>query len=418
MKKSVFFLILLNVVVFLVGGIFAARTYYKKSNEDVLGPLKMVSKIDFRHIDTKFGFSIEKSSRTHKWSISWDDETWQVNENKIAEVYVRLADYLAKRNLTDHYYEVTVNFKKSQQTVKLSAEDINYVFWGQKNSAKLPDKDLVRELLNEMIFSRVRDNCRNFKIKIKENEYIFSNRYNKWFLENLGENMEVSNDVVTRLFHAIFSLSATKIEFLNDHLSNYDVMPDFSISLYKNNARERVDFFYLDSERSFVKNDAVGLTFGITSNDFASILNAISSLLELNVFSIHSCEDIDFTLPNADEHFNLHDAKGQNKWQLTYSKDGNFQVKELTEERFNTVLNFLNTIKSINVLSDIPEERKIFSMTVDKLSKEPKVFNFYKNADHLYVEEDGKRVKFEINASFVPMIFQMLRSNVSEGRLL
>ena len=190
------------------------------------------------------------------------------------------------------------------------------------------------------------------------------------------------------------------------------------MSLYGNNSSERVGFISINDKDCYAHNSSTDLTFCVLPEQFRSIKSAIENLLKLPIFTIRDFEDMDVVLHGSEEHFNIHCTKLQNKWQLTYSHEGNFQVKELGDGDVKAMLNVINAVTSMGIVGDLSIEQAMFSLTIDKLSKCPKIYNFYKVGDQVYVGEDGKDIKFEINGSFVPMFFQILRSYIADGKLL
>ena len=166
--------------------------------------LKIINEIHFHNLDTHFKCHVEKFSRLRRWKVCWEDDKWVVNEQELGAIYSRLAEIFDRKiaQLEDPYYEITVVSKKMSKNVKLSKDEACYVFFGDKSSQERDtDKLFLKKLLSERIFSYVRGDCKIFKLKIGENEYVFVNRYNRWFLENFGENIELSNESVTRFFH-------------------------------------------------------------------------------------------------------------------------------------------------------------------------------------------------------------------------
>ena len=87
------------------------------------------------------------------------------------------------------------------------------------------------------------------------------------------------------------------------------------------------------------------------------------------------------------------------------------------------MINFLKNTESITILDDLKENKETFekflSIKITKDSTKITIVNIYRYGDRVFAEINDQQTKFEINSSFIPALFHILRSNVSDdGNLL
>jgi hypothetical protein len=171
----------------------------------------------------------------------------------------------------------------------------------------------------------------------------------------------------------------------------------------------------MDDELCLIENDTTDLTFAMQHEKFTKLQEAVEDLLKIHVFPISRCDDISVFSCASGEHFNFHDLKSRNKWQFTYSKEGNLEVAEIPAEQMNVMLDFLKTTESIAILSELPENHKSFVLTINELSDDAQIFNFYEYDGRLFIELEGQHIKFEINNCFIVPFFHFLQTNIPQA---
>jgi hypothetical protein len=276
----------------------------------------------------------------------------------------------------------------------------------REKDGEFSDATAAIAFLNPKIFSRVGSDCQIFKVKLGDSEFIFAKRHGKWFLDNPKSDLEMGDELISNFFHELLLLEGITLS----KPRGGNVSPDFSITLYGKNSSERVIFFAGEEDLCLVTNDMPDLSFTVSRESFAKMLEATQKLLKFRVFSLPQCGDINIALASSGEHFNFHDLKSQNKWQITYSKDGEVRVEEISVEKIDEILRMLRNVESVNVLSELYVENKSFTVAFDEGSNLAQIFNFYEDDGKVFVEPNGQGVKFEIDGSFVPAFFARLRA--------
>jgi hypothetical protein len=346
--------------------------------------------------------------------VEWNGEIWPANGEAVNRFYERLKIYSGD-GVTDGEgplsrpvagemaaYGVTIFSKAYSRTIGLVAADASLVF---------PDADddaTVAGFLNPRIFAHVGDGCKIFRIKFGDDVFMFSKRHGKWFLDDPTANLEMKPEPMARFFREIFTLDSTGVP-----QKSRDVEPaGLAITLYGDNASERVNFSRTVAGAYFVENDRAAILFPIAEESFHRLSEAAENLLKLHPFQIAKCDDISVFLPDSGEHFNFHDLKNGGKWQFTYAKDGDVKLREIDGKMVDAMLNFLEETESIGILAKLPTETKTFTITVNEFSTAAQAFNFYEADGRLFVETDGQRIKFEIESRFVAPFFHLVRANL------
>jgi hypothetical protein len=382
------------------------------------GKLRFVDRILVHNLESGFAFSLQKSQKSGRWEAAWGDSSWPANAFAVERFYGELNDLFGKRKIGDNLsrctHEVTIFSKNAPKNIKLNAEEAEAVLISANSSlssGKISDDVALVGFLSSKIFSRVKDDCKIFKVKFDAGEFVFAKRNGRWFLDDLTAHLEVKCDLIANFLNEIFTLEAEGVCHSYDDPGQCNL----SITLYGGNASERVDFLSSGEGLFFAENAAVDMFFFVEREKIFKIIDMARDLLKYQFFHALKCEDINVVLVASDEHFNFHDLKNQDKWQFTYSKKGKLLVREISKEYVNSMLEVLNQVESIGIVQDFYEEDKQFTITFSDGPDNSKTFNFYKVDEKLFVGIDGQGIKFEIKNSFCPMFFHILRSHAAKS---
>ena len=181
-------------------------------------------------------------------------------------------------------------------------------------------------------------------------------------------------------------------------------------------------FFSSDhSNTCKISNDTSQVSFTANYNTINSISEKINDLLSIKIFDVQPCNSINFDLLGNDEQFSLNSSNSQ--WQFTHLENGKLNVKNADKRHAEDLTNFLKNTESITILDDLKENKETFekflSIKITKDSTKTTIVNIYRYSDRVFAEINDQQTKFEINSSFIPVLFHILRSNVSDdGNLL
>jgi hypothetical protein len=372
--------------------------------------LQPIDEITIRSLKSDQKFSLQKSSKTSKWKATWEDNSWPANGFAIERFYEKLETYLDQKSPNEipqeHCYEVTIFAKKFSRKMQFGVEDFNFIFSDLGLSAdekQFPDGTVLSKFLDPKIFPHVKKNCKIFKIKSKKWEFIFTKRQGKWFLDHSDLRLEVKDELILKFFHGIFSLESRDVTFTHDNMLEHTL----SILLYGENTSERVSFLDVNEQTCLAENDTVDLFFVIEREQLTKIMDTIEDLLKVHIFPTNSCNDISINMPG--EYFNFHSLNNQNKWQFTHSKNGELEVKEISQEDMDALLTIFTRTTSMVVSPSLFFDNKSFSVTFNEFSDNPQVFSFYRKGDQLFVGTDDQDIKFEITSSFEAKLFHSVR---------
>ncbi|MDR0693224.1 MAG: hypothetical protein LBF49_01465 [Puniceicoccales bacterium] len=408
-KRKIVVLIFLNVIAFALAGYWICfRTNMRAG--DVESPrLQPIDEIAIGNPKSDQKILLQKSPRTSKWKATWGDNSWPANGFAIERFYEKLEAYLDQKSPNEipqeHCYEVTISAKKFSRKMRFGVEDFNFIFSGsglETDGKQLPDGTILSKFLEPKIFPHLRKDFKIFKIKSKKWEFVFTKRQGKWFLDHSDLRLEVKDEPILKFFHGIFSLESRDIAFTHDHTLEHTL----SILLYGENTIERVSFLNVDEQTCLAENDAVDLFFVIEREQLTKIMDAIEDLLKVHIFPTTSCNDI--SVNTAGEYFNFH-SLSQNKWQFTHSKNGELEIKEISQEDMDTLLTVFTRTASMVVSSSLFFDDKSFAVTFNEFSANPQVFNFYRKDGQLFVGTDDQDIKFEIASSFEAILFHNIR---------
>jgi hypothetical protein len=270
------------------------------------------------------------------------------------------------------------------------------------------DEPVVATFLDPRIFPHIRSDCKIFRIKKRDDEFIFTKRRDVWVLDNPASNLEVRNDLVAKFFREIFSMEGGQISVAHGRANSSDV----AVTLYGKNFSERVNFFTGDGGESLAENDAADLFFTIERKKIVGLMDAIDNLLKFRIFPLQGCDDIRVVSAGNGERFNFHNLNSQGKWQLTYAKNGELKVKEIDGASVSSILDLMKNAESVSILSELPVENKEFTIVLNDGTDERQIFNFYGDGDRSFVEPDGQSVKFEVDSRFPAALLEKIRANV------
>jgi hypothetical protein len=410
MKKKVLILLFLNAA--LIAAIFycfstrGQRLWRRHGSET----LRAIEEITIDNLRSNYKFSLRRIARSGKWEVVWDDSAWPANDFAIENLYRTLENFAQKKiNGAPelYFYEIVIVSKGVPKNIKLTEEEANSLFHGAK-SLDNRDESVLTLFMDPRVFARVGDDCKIFKIKTYGDEFIFAKRYNRWFFDSPASNLEIKSELIAKFSHEIFSMEGKNIS-----TAPRDVGPtNVSITLYGKNSSERANFFFANDGTCLAKSGTADLFFTINGEVFEKMIGAINNLLKFHIFVIEECNDIKIVSSENGERFNFHNLKSQGKWQFTHAKNGELRVSEIGEKSVMSILNFMRNAESISVLSELPTENKLFTITLNDGTDGRQIFNFYKNGDRSFVEPDGRGIKFEAEKNFDAMFMDALRANI------
>ncbi|MDR2629028.1 MAG: hypothetical protein LBC30_03515 [Puniceicoccales bacterium] len=410
MKRKVLILIFLNAIVFALAGYWL---YFRASTRVVdVQPtrLQTIDEIIIRNLKSGQKILLQKSPKTSKWKVIWEDNSWPANDFAIEQFYEKLETYLDQKSPneipSEQCYEVTVFAKKLSRKIRFKAEDFNFLFLDSSLEAdenQFLDRTILSKFLDPKIFPHVRKDFKIFKIKSKKWEFVFTKRQGKWFIDHSNLRLEVKDELMLKFFHGIFSLKSKDITFTHDNV----LEPVLSILLYGENTSERVSFLDVNEQTCLAENDAVDLFFIIECRQLTEVMNAIEDLLKVHIFPIKSCNDI--SINTFGEYFNFHSLNNQSKWQFTHSKNGELEVKEISQEDMGALLTIFEKTASMVVSPLLFFDDKSFTVTFNEFSDNPQVFSFYRKGDQLFVGTGDQDINFEIASCFEAILFHNIR---------
>ncbi|MDR1528168.1 MAG: hypothetical protein LBS22_01100 [Puniceicoccales bacterium] len=417
-KIKVVILIFLNAIVF---GLVGFWFYYFKANMQVVDGkpprLQTIDEITVRNLKSNQKILLQKSPKTSKWKVIWEDNSWPANGFAVEQFYEKLEAHfdqkLPNEISPEHCYEVTIFAKKFSRKVQFSAEDFNFIFSDSGlgiGGKQFPTGTILSKFLDPKIFPHVGKDCKIFKIKSKKWEFVFTKRQGKWFIDHSNLRLEVKDELMSKFFHGIFSLKSKDITFNHDNTLEHTL----SILLYGENTSERVSFLDVNGQTCLAENDAVDLFFVVEREQLTDIMDAIEDLLKIHIFPIKSCNDISINTPG--EYFNFHSLNNQSKWQFTHSKNGELEVKEISQEDMDTLLTIFAKTASMVVSPLLFFDDKSFTITFNEFSDNPQVFSFYRKDDQLFVGTGDQDISFEIASYFEEILFHNIGRHSHEAK--
>ncbi|MDR1173383.1 MAG: hypothetical protein LBK24_01150 [Puniceicoccales bacterium] len=416
-KRKAIILIFLNAIVFALAGYWM---YFRASTRSVdVKPtrLQAIDEIIIGNLKSGQKVSLQKSPKTSKWKVAWEDSSWPANVFAIERFYEKLETYLGQKSPNEippeHCYEVTISAKKLSRKIQFGTEGFNSIFSDsgpETDEKQFLDRTILSKFLDPKIFPHVRKDFKIFKIKSKKWEFVFTKRQGKWFLDHSNLRLEVKDELMLKFFHGIFSLKSKDITFTHDNV----LEPVLSILLYGENTGERVSFLDVNEQTCLAENDAVDLFFVIERGQLTEIMDAIEDLLKVYIFPIKSCNDISINTPG--EYFNFHSLNNQSKWQFTHSKNGELEVKEISQEDMDTLLTIFEKTASMVVSPLLFFDDKSFTLTFNEFSDNPQVFSFYRKGDQLFVGTGDQDINFEIASCFEAILFHNVRKHSSRSK--
>ena len=240
----------------------------------------------------------------------------------------------------------------------------------------------------------------------------------RWCFDIPFSNIQANVTKVSKLFTAIRKAHADKISISYEKIER----PTFAIQLLGDTNVETLTFFSSDhSNACKISNDTSQVSFTANYNTINSISEKINDLLSVKIFDVQPCNSINFDLLCNDEQFSLNNSNSQ--WQFTHLENGKLNVKNIDKRHAEDLTNFLKNTESITILDDLKENKETFekflSIKITKDSTKTTIVNIYRYSDRVFAEINDQQTKFEINSSFIPVLFHILRSNVSDdGNLL
>ena len=261
------------------------------------------------------------------------------------------------------------------------------------------------------------NNYKIIKIKLGNSEFVLSKHGQDWCFDIPFSNIQADVTNISKLFTAIRKAHADEIRTSYEKIER----PTFAIQLLGDTNVETLTFFSSDhSNTCKISNDTSQVSFTANYNTINSISEKINDLLSIKIFDVQPCNSINFDLLGNDEQFSLNSSNSQ--WQFTHLENGKLNVKNADKRHAEDLTNFLKNTESITILDDLKENKETFekflSIKITKDSTKTTIVNIYRYGDRVFAEINDQQTKFEINSSFIPVLFHILRSNFSDGSSL
>jgi hypothetical protein len=328
-------------------------------------------------------------------------------------------------------YKIVIDSGDTQRTFTLDEQDLAEIFHYEeqdyikrnKNTGNVIDTNSINDAVLQGVTSHSItinsfNNCKIIKIKLGNSEFVLSKDGQDWCFDIPFSNIQADATKISKLFIAIRKAHADKISTSYEKIER----PTFAIRLLGDTNVETLTFFSSDHSNAYkISNDTSQVSFTANCNTINSISGKINDLLMIKIFDIQSCNSINFDLLGNDEQFSLNNSNSQ--WQLTHLENGKLSVKNVDKRHAEDLINFLKNIESVTILGDLKKNKETFekflSIKIAKDSTRTTIVNIYRYGDRVFAEINDQQTEFEINSSFVPVLFHILRSNFSDdGSLL
>ena len=345
-------------------------------------------------------------------------------------MYYRLVDNYDSAIDREGPYKIVVDNGNTQRTFTLNERNLDEIFHYEeqyyikrnKNTGNVIDTNSINDAVLQDVTSHSVtndnfNNCKIIKIKLGNSEFVLSKHGQDWCFDIPFSNIQANVTKVSKLFTAIRKAHADKISISYEKIER----PTFAIQLLGDTNVETLTFFSSDhSNACKISNDTSQVSFTANYNTINSISEKINDLLSIKIFDVQPCNSINFDLLGNDEQFSLNSSNSQ--WQFTHLENGKLNVKNADKRHAEDLTNFLKNTESITILDDLKENKETFekflSIKITKDSTKTTIVNIYRYGDRVFAEINDQQTKFEINSSFIPVLFHILRSNFSDGSSL
>lgn len=428
MKRRLFLVFVLNVVAAICFCLYSGRKVFADV-APTFQSFQDVQKIAMLFNDEEL-FHAEKSDKIGTWMIFSQKYKWMANSNTLEDMYYRLVDNYDSSIDRDGLYKIVIDNGDVQRTFTLSIQDLAEIFHYEeqdyikrnKNTGNVIDTNsindaVLQDVTSHSITINSFNNCKIIKIKLGNSEFVLSKHGQDWCLDIPFSNIRADVTKVSKLFTAIRKIHADEISTSYEKIER----PTFAIQLLGDTNVETLTFFSSDhSNTCKISNDTSQVSFTANYNTINSISEKINDLLSVKIFDVQPCNSINFDLLCNDEQFSLNNSNSQ--WQFTHLENGKLDVKNIDKRHAEDLINFLKNTESIAIFDDLKENKETFekflSIKITKDSTKTTIVNIYRYGDRVFAEINDQQTKFEINSSFIPALFHILRSNVSDGSIL
>ena len=428
MKRRLFLVFVLNVVAAICFCLYSGRKVFA-DNAPTFQSFQDVQKIAMFFNDEEL-FHAEKSDKIGTWMIFSQKYKWMANSNTLEDVYYRLVDNYDSAIDREGPYKIVVDNGNTQRTFTLNERDLAEIFHYEeqyyikrnKNTGNVIDTNSINDAVLQDVTSRSItinsfNNYKIIKIKLGNSEFVLSKHGQDWCFDIPFSNIQADVTNISKLFTAIRKAHADEIRTSYEKIER----PTFAIQLLGDTNVETLTFFSSDhSNTCKISNDTSQVSFTANYNTINSISEKINDLLSIKIFDVQPCNSINFDLLDNDEQFSLNNSNSQ--WQFTHLENGKLNVKNADKRHAEDLTNFLKNTESITILDDLKENKETFekflSIKITKDSTKTTIVNIYRYGDRVFAEINDQQTKFEINSSFIPVLFHILRSNFSDGSSL
>ena len=428
MKRRLFLVFVLNVVAAICFCLYSGRKVFADA-APTFQSFQDVQKIAMLFNDEEL-FHAEKSDKTGIWMIFSQKYKWMANSNTLEDIYYRLVDNYDQALDKKWPYKIVIDNGDVQRTFTLNEQDLAKIFHYEeqdyikrnKNTGNVIDTNsindaVLQEVVSHSITINSFNNCKIIKIKLGNSEFVLSKHGQDWCFDIPFSNIQANVTKVSKLFTAIRKAHADKISISYEKIER----PTFAIQLLGDTSVETLTFFSSDySNTCKISNDTSQVAFIANCNTINSISEKINDLLKIKIFDVQPCNSINFDLLVSDEQFSLNNSNSQ--WQFTHLENGKLNVKNADKRHAEDLTNFLKNTESIAIFDDLKENKETFekflSIKITKDSTKTTIVNIYRYGDRVFAEINDQQTKFEINSSFIPALFHILRSNFSDGSSL
>ena len=428
MKRRLFLVFVLNVVAAICFCLYSGRKVFADV-APTFQSFQDVQKIAMLFNDEEL-FHAEKSDKIGTWMIFSQKYKWMANSNTLEDVYYRLVDNYDSAIDREGPYKIVVDNGNTQRTFTLNERDLAEIFHYEeqyyikrnKNTGNVIDTNSINDAVLQDVTSRSItinsfNNYKIIKIKLGNSEFVLSKHGQDWCFDIPFSNIQADVTNISKLFTAIRKAHADEIRTSYEKIER----PTFAIQLLGDTNVETLTFFSSDhSNTCKISNDTSQVSFTANYNTINSISEKINDLLSIKIFDVQPCNSINFDLLGNDEQFSLNSSNSQ--WQFTHLENGKLNVKNADKRHAEDLTNFLKNTESITILDDLKENKETFekflSIKITKDSTKTTIVNIYRYGDRVFAEINDQQTKFEINSSFIPVLFHILRSNFSDGSSL
>ena len=428
MKRRLFLVFVLNVVAAICFCLYSDRKVFADV-APTFQSFQDVQKIAMLFNDEEL-FHAEKSDKIGTWMIFSQKYKWMANSNTLEDMYYRLVDNYDSSIDKKGLCKIVIDNGDVQRTFTLSIQDLAEIFHYEeqyyikrnKNTSNVIDTNsindaVLQDVTSHSITINSFNNCKIIKIKLGNSEFVLSKHGQDWCFDIPFSNIQANVTKVSKLFTAIRKAHADEIRTSYEKIER----PAFAIQLLGDTSVETLTFFSSDYNNTCkISNDTSQVSFTANRNTINSILEKIDDLLSVKIFDVSSCNSINFDLLGSEEQFSLNNSNSQ--WQFTHLENGKLNVKNADKRHAEDLTNFLKNTESIAIFDDLKENKETFekflSIKITKDSTKTTIVNIYRYGDRVFAEINDQQIKFEINSSFIPALFHILRSNVSDGSIL